>query len=639
MLVLVKVGWIASTISGSHGYVTAAELLPPSFLFLGWDIVGAAGLATSAVLLCLPLWVLGSPRKLHRASLWICGGLQALHAVGTGLSFISARTVGGFITKAGIDLVLLGEAESQVGIWSSVAHFVTLTNVSLLIGLGAIGVGSLVLGRWMAALLWGPRARWTGVVLVALVSGTTLVLPNLVTGSLAGTRVHTYGLELSPGVEFGRSYLGPLFEQPPAERIPDPWTLDLTAPHLAGPPYAERRLLSHVVPRRTHVVLVALESVAMPYLAESPQPMPFLAQLGAAPGGAAFSQHYSTWPQTSKALFSVLCSELPHAHYLPISAANPAIPCASLSEVLHLEGYRTIFVTSADLAYERMVRFIEHRQFDVVRDLRNLDGAEDAWKNSWGVDEKVAIQNIFAEIDATKSESFFVFYGMSAGHHPYFGTREHEERSLGSDRANYMRVLAYIDDRLRELHEGLDARGLLDETLFVVLSDHGEGFGQHIASQSHGPTVYQENIHVPWVLSGPQLRGATTSGHEPTSHIDVAPTLLGLLGLPVPCTMRGRDLTEPEEPRVAIFAGRPPARQTGLVEGDLKYIRESNGLEMVFDLANDPQERVDIVESVAHKLPAWRARLDMWENHSENLIHHYAEIGEKAGCLPWQAKR
>jgi len=369
-----------------------------------------------------------------------------------------------------------------------------------------------------------------------------------------------------------------------------------------------------------------MESVGAPYLRD-PSVMPFVSSVGDTPGGVRFPAHYSVWPQTMKAFFSLFCAELPFPDYRTIPSVNPAIPCTSLSEALHGAGWRTALITSADLGYDRKMRFFRHRAFDHVVDMHTLPDQEGAWKDSWGVEEDVAIRHLIRWTQEEPNRPWFVFYEMITAHHPYNPTQEMADNPMPDDRSAYLRALRYIDDRMRDLAEGLGP-----EALVVMLADHGEGFGQHPGSLSHGAKIWQEAIHVPMVMKGPQLAGISGEVGLNTSHIDVAPTLLGLLGVPVPCTMRGRDLTRNSEPRISCMGGRPPGAQMGAVDGRWKYIRNDSGAEMLFDLVADPDERVDRAAERADLVATLRARVVDWEAFGTRLIPDYAALLQASEC-------
>jgi len=108
-------------------------------------------------------------------------------------------------------------------------------------------------------------------------------------------------------------------------------------------------------------------------------------------------------------------------------------------------------------------------------------------------------------------------------------------------RAAYLDEIEHVDRCLGDLVEGLDTRGLYDEAVIVVAADHGEEFYDH-EGWWHGETLYEEQLHVPLIIKLPHSRLGHTVRTGLARHIDVAPTLLDLAGVPIPETMRGQPL-------------------------------------------------------------------------------------------------
>ncbi|HEX2486184.1 MAG TPA: sulfatase [Myxococcota bacterium] len=109
--------------------------------------------------------------------------------------------------------------------------------------------------------------------------------------------------------------------------------------------------------------------------------------------------------------------------------------------------------------------------------------------------------------------------------------------------AMYDAEIAYVDEQVGRLLAGLERLGRRGETVVAVTSDHGEEFLDH-GGLGHGTTVYGELVRVPLVLSAPQL-GAPGRVSALSRHLDLAPTLLDLAGVPRPASFRGRSLLEP----------------------------------------------------------------------------------------------
>lgn len=178
------------------------------------------------------------------------------------------------------------------------------------------------------------------------------------------------------------------------------------------------------------------------------------------------------------------------------------------------------------------------------------------------------------------------------------GLRFLEARYAGEIREN--------DRAFGALLDGLDERGLLDTTLVVFVSDHGEELLDHGGTE-HAKTLYQELVRVPLVvrLPGAARRGARVAG--PVQQIDLLPTLLGLLDVEAPPDLPGRDLsglwlegTTPARPPPLLFAEErfTITDKVAVRSGDLKLILNNDGRDLwragthveLYDLADDPDE-------------------------------------------------
>jgi arylsulfatase A-like enzyme len=164
--------------------------------------------------------------------------------------------------------------------------------------------------------------------------------------------------------------------------------------------------------------------------------------------------------------------------------------------------------------------------------------------------------------------------------------------------ALYDAEVAGLDAALRGLFEQLSARGFLDDAIVVVLSDHGEEFGEH-GRYLHGGQLFEESVRIPLLVSGAGIPAGQRVTQN-VSIVDVAPTLLDLLGRPVPASFEGRSLAplltrkqgQPEPVDVYLDVGRtgPTTHTAGLVRGSRKLVADRSGGVHVFDLGDDPAE-------------------------------------------------
>lgn len=166
----------------------------------------------------------------------------------------------------------------------------------------------------------------------------------------------------------------------------------------------------------------------------------------------------------------------------------------------------------------------------------------------------------------------------------------------------------------RHFGQDLESRALLENTLVVVVSDHGEGLGDH-EEDEHGLLAYDSTLHVPWIMRLPNRRHAGGTIDEPVSLVDVLPTLATLVGAIVPAQIDGADRTgfiaAGQGTTDALYAETyyPRLRMgwseiTTIRSGEYKYIRAPTP--ELYNYNTDPGETTNL----AGRHPEVVARLD-----------------------------
>ena len=207
--------------------------------------------------------------------------------------------------------------------------------------------------------------------------------------------------------------------------------------------------------------------------------------------------------------------------------------------------------------------------------------------------------------------------------------------------ANYDREIRSFDDQLGRLLADLERRGLRDDTLIVLTSDHGESLDEDGYHLEHGATPYQPAAGVPFVLSFPGRlpRGRVVA--SPVGLIDLLPTVFELLGLEAPPGTQGQSLVatwQGADPSEFVFmeSGSYEPSQLSVRKGRWKLARlraprdrrvfEREEVEL-YDLEADPEEEVDrsaehpaLVREMVAALDRWRATTPAYDGTSPEEV-------------------
>jgi glucan phosphoethanolaminetransferase (alkaline phosphatase superfamily) len=375
-----------------------------------------------------------------------------------------------------------------------------------------------------------------------------------------------------------------------------------------GNPRAEDLIRFRGLAAGRNVVIIHLESTGARYLkpyGAAEDPMPNLTALTRE--GILFENAYTTYPETIRSFFAVQNSLFPA---LDTPAENyEKAPSPALAELLADKGYRTGLFHSGRFCYLGMESVVRNRGYQTREDAGDIGGNHES---SFGIDEPSAVRRILQWIDdGPREQPFLVSFLPIAGHHPYavpaLGPFPQEDEV-----GRYRNALHYSDAALGQLLHGLRKRGQYENTLFVIMGDHGEAFEQHSGNYGHTLFIYEENLRVPYVIVAPGLIHEPVLVGRVASLIDTAPTVLDLLGMPIPSAYQGRSLLD-DQTGMALFCTDYSLGLLGLRDGRWKCIHElESGRTLLFDLQDDPDEKSDVSSLHPERVGAYRDHLLRW---------------------------
>jgi arylsulfatase A-like enzyme len=386
---------------------------------------------------------------------------------------------------------------------------------------------------------------------------------------------------------------------------------------VAGEPVAEHDPAAYQALARwartgkRNVVLVVLETTAVRHMGVMGGPddnTPTFSRL--AEHGILWKRHYTHTPSSMFALYQVLGSNHGTPQGIQISGTRPRIDCRSLPEVLTGNGWRAGLFHSGRFSYSSKDLFLAGRGYDVMYDTQGMPNRERYQETSWGIEEQASIDAMMAWVKAAPQKPFFITYVPVYPHHPYpVPHKQYEKFSGRGVIGKYTNSVYYIDQMVDAMIRGLAELGVADNTLFIFVGDHGEGFGEHPGSQMHGSKLYDEAVHSFAMWYAPGALDHAAVDLRPTGHVDIAPTLLDLLGLPAQRTYVGTSVAvDGPLPMVPLYTGYGHPL-VGFVDGRWKIIHNRRtGKSELYDLLADPDEQEPLQREQPDLVRTWRER-------------------------------
>jgi arylsulfatase A-like enzyme len=175
--------------------------------------------------------------------------------------------------------------------------------------------------------------------------------------------------------------------------------------------------------------------------------------------------------------------------------------------------------------------------------------------------------------------------------------------------SQYDSELAYLDSELAHLLDYLAASSLLDRSIVVITSDHGEQFLEH-ALWGHGQSLYQEEVHVPLIIRDPASGPAVI--HHPVEQRDLVPWILQRTGVPRPAEIQPSNLLTGRGLKVAELRRSARGHQILVRRAHWAFLHSEQQGDELFDLSSDPGERKDIAPVLPEVAKELRHEMTIW---------------------------
>ncbi len=284
-----------------------------------------------------------------------------------------------------------------------------------------------------------------------------------------------------------------------------------------------------------NVMILVAESLRWDML--TPEIMPNLWRF-AEQHGTRFTDHISGGNGTRMGIFSLFYG-LPGNYWFSILDERKA---PLLMEQLQSQDYRLGLFTSANFSYPEFDRTVF---VNVPKENMVSDDKEEGWKR-----DRRNVARLLDWMNAAPADQPFMgFMFFESAHARYYFPDESViredylpelnyatmdlEKDIGGIFNRYINASHHLDQQLGRVLSELEASGKLDDTVVIITGDHGEEFMEN-GRWGHNSEFHQEQIRVPMVVSVPGRAPAVVN--RPTSHMDVMPTLLPLLGVTNPAS-------------------------------------------------------------------------------------------------------
>ncbi len=362
--------------------------------------------------------------------------------------------------------------------------------------------------------------------------------------------------------------------------------------------------------------------------------------------GVLFENTLSQAPATGPSFSSILTSKYPAEHGVLHSTKALEEDQLTMAEIFQQSGYRTgAFVSCSILSSkygfsqgfdEYNEKFTRNYSRDhVERDARHVTKAAISWLSS------------------SKEKPFFLWVHYFDPHTPY---QKHASRDLDNEVGKYAFIrgiekersedrlarhlpmikklyadeVAYTDDHVGKLMGELRRLGVIDNTLVILNSDHGEELFDHNFFHGHYKSMHQSVLHVPLIFRFPRALPGGQRIDDVVENIDILPTVLSAVGIKHPKGLSGYDLLAPMKgakkmPRRIAWAQREPYKR--MPGGDAfaawadrwKFISFSRAKNQLFNLEKDPSEHFNTIDTEPKRASVFEKELQTWRGRGNHM--------------------
>ncbi len=433
--------------------------------------------------------------------------------------------------------------------------------------------------------------------LVALFSGALLILP--IRGSLGVAPINTGVAYFSTHGFANQTAINPLWnlaysmKRMDATKIAYHYMPDEKAEAIFDELMTESGQYPQLLKNdRPNVVVILLESFAA-HVIEALDGEAVTPHFNAlVPQGVLFTDIYAAANRSDKGLVAAMAGYQVLPSYSIIRFPEKTNSLAFLPEKMKQSGYNDLaYLYGGDIKFKNMNSFVKQAGFDEVISIDEFPSEFQGEK--WGVHDEYVFDRLLDEMQAAQ-EPYFKFFFTLSSHEPFIVPMERKYKN------DYHNSIAYTDECLGKFFEGVKERGLWDNTLFVLIADHGVPGPEKLSMDQ------QNFFHIPMLWTGGALAVQDTTINKIGSQTDMAKTVLRQLNIEADDMRFSKNLLDEASQSFAFFV--MPGNGMGLVEKD-KYQAYSNNLKKFIHMAGE--------QTTADSLKA-KAYLQVLYNDSKN---------------------
>lgn len=282
-----------------------------------------------------------------------------------------------------------------------------------------------------------------------------------------------------------------------------------------------------------------------------------------------------------------------------------------LNDLLRDQGYHIEFLLSSSHY------FLGKKKLYGPSIDRYIDGTH--FQNHTVYDDRGVIEALEGSAEYSGKPTFFYFHLMSShqlgnklsrfnqfnaiSHGEKYTLKKGTEQRYHSEVNNYDVGVLQTDNFIEKIFELLDQKKYLKNALVIITGDHGDGLGER-GNYSHTQHLFQEDISIPLLIY--DTNNTRYSNLEFATHVDIAPTIVERIGLPVPESWHGKSLLEPLQlPRFTNHQTNWEVRWKAIImktnDTTYKYLKldkqyTGKEIEMLYELNNDPDEEINLMQ-------------------------------------------